>query len=152
MRGMVGRRRLARTGAAPPCTVGGVAGDRTRVGRPTLASLRASAIAENCADSKAGRGWKALRSEDYGDATISDARCAVSMIIPAIVQWYASRVRFLSGCAIRAMDLYTSLHTALSRGSAYVWLSMRRAVLPPPAIRVNGKARGDHSCDPAVLP
>ena len=57
MRGMVRRRRLARTGAAPPCTVDGVAGDRTRVGRPTLASLWASAIAENCADSKAGRGY-----------------------------------------------------------------------------------------------
>ena len=86
MRGVVGRRRLVRIGAAPPCTVEGIAGDRTRAGRPTLASLWASALAENCADSKAGRRWKALRSEDDGDATMSDARCAVSMIISAIAQ------------------------------------------------------------------
>ena len=35
MRGVVGRRRLVRTGAAPPCAVNGVAGDRTRAGRPS---------------------------------------------------------------------------------------------------------------------
>ena len=86
MRGMVERRHRVRTGAAPPFAVDGVAGDRTRVGRPILASLRVSTIAENCAHSKAGRRWKALRSEDGGDATMSDARCAVSMAISATAQ------------------------------------------------------------------
>ena len=86
MRGMVGVWCPVGTGVAEPLAVDGVAGDRTRAGRPTLASLWASTIAENCADSKAGRRWKALRSEDDGDATMSDARCAVSMIISAIAQ------------------------------------------------------------------
>ena len=86
MRGMVGRRHLVRTGAAPPFAADGVAGDRTGVGRPILASLRVSTIAENCADSKAGRRWKALRSAVDGDTTMSDARCAVSMAIFATAQ------------------------------------------------------------------
>ena len=76
MRGMVGRRRLVGTGAAQPFAADGVAGDRLRGVWLTLASRWASTIAENCAESNAGRGWKALRSEeDDGDAAISDARC-----------------------------------------------------------------------------
>ena len=89
MRGTVGGRRLVRTGAAPPFAVDGVAGDRTGAGRPSLARRWVSTMPENCADSKDGRGWKgkeAPRSEVDGDATMPDARCAVSMTISAIAQ------------------------------------------------------------------
>ena len=85
--GMVGRRRLVGTGAAQPFAADGVAGDRLRGVWPILASRWASAIEENCAESNAGnRGWKALRSEDDGDATMPDARRAVSMTTSAIAQ------------------------------------------------------------------
>ena len=73
-------------GAGQPFAADGVAGGRLRGGWLILASLWASTIAENFADSKAGRGWKALRSEDDGDAIMSDARCAVSMTMSAIAQ------------------------------------------------------------------
>ena len=82
MRGMMGGKRLVRTGAAPSFAVDGVAGDRMGAGRPSLARRWVSTMAENCADSKAGRGRKAPRSEVDGDATMSDARCAVSMTFP----------------------------------------------------------------------
>ena len=86
MRGMMGGRHLMRTGAAPPFAVDGVAGDRMGVGRPILARRWVSTMLENCADSMAGRRWKAPRSEVDVDATMSDARCAVSMTISAIAQ------------------------------------------------------------------
>ena len=87
MRGMMGGGHLMRTGAAPPFAVDGVAGDRMGVGRPILARRWVSAMFENCADSKAAGGrWKAPRSEVDVDATMSDARCAVSMTIFAIAQ------------------------------------------------------------------
>ena len=86
MRGMMGGGHLVRTGAAPPFTVDGVAGDRMGTGRPSLARRWVSIMSENCADSKAGRRWKAPRSEVDEDATMSDARCAVSMTISAIAQ------------------------------------------------------------------
>ena len=87
MRGMMGGRNLMRTGAAPPFAVDGVAGDRIRVvGRPILARRWVSTMLDNCADSKAGRRWKAPRSEVDVDATMPDARCSVSMTISAIAQ------------------------------------------------------------------
>ena len=86
MRGMAGRRRLAGTGAAQLLAADGVAGDRLKGVWLILASRWASTIAENCAESKAGAGWKALRSADDGDAAIPDARFAVSMTTPAIAQ------------------------------------------------------------------
>ena len=84
MRGMVRRRRLVGAGATKPFAADGVVGDRLRGVWLTLASRWASPIAENCAESKAGRGRKALRSEDDGDETMPDARCAVSMTTSAI--------------------------------------------------------------------
>ena len=84
MRGMVGRRRLAGTGAAQPFAVDGVAGDRLRGVWLILASRWVTTTAENCTETNAGRGWKALRSEYGGDATIPDARRAVSMATSAI--------------------------------------------------------------------
>ena len=86
MRGMVGGWRPVGTGVAQPPAVDGVAGDRLGGVWPILASRWASAIAENCAESNVGRGWKALRSEYDGDATMPDTRCAVSMTTSAIAQ------------------------------------------------------------------
>ena len=86
MRGMVGGRHPVRTGAAAPFVVSGVAGERMGVERLILASRWVSMRSENCADSRIGRRWKAPRSEVDGDATISDARCMMTMIISAIAQ------------------------------------------------------------------
>ena len=71
---------------AAPLTMGGVAGDRLRGVWLILASRWASVIAENCAESNAGRRWKAFRSEDDDDATMPDARRAESMTMSATAQ------------------------------------------------------------------
>ena len=81
----------------------GVMGNRTEGVWPVLASWWVSAIASKCSESNAGRRWKAPRSENDDDTTISYAHCIVPMAIPATAQWYALRTGFLSGCATRAM-------------------------------------------------
>ena len=77
MRGMTGGRHLVRTGAAPPFAVDGVVGDRMGVGRPMLARRWVSTMSENCADSKAGRRWKAPRSEVDGRWRRNNVRCTL---------------------------------------------------------------------------
>ena len=114
MRGMAGGWCPAGTGVVEPRAVDGVAGDRPGGVWPILASRCASTIATKYVAPNAGKRWKAFRSEDDDDATMPYKRCAASKTMPATAQWYASRVGFLSGCAIRAMCLYTSRHTALS--------------------------------------
>ena len=86
MRGIVGGWCPAGTGVAEPRAVDGVAGDRPGGVWPILASRWASTIATNCAESNAGRRWKAFRSEDDDDATMPDARRAESMATSATAQ------------------------------------------------------------------
>ena len=75
----------ARTGVAER-RAAEVVGDRTGGVRLSLASRWASTAASNCAESNAGRRWKASRSEDDDDATIPYARCIASMTTPATAQ------------------------------------------------------------------
>ena len=69
----------------PTATEGAVA-DRTRGVRPCLVRRWESTRAENRAESSSGTRGEASRSEDDDDATMSDARRAAFMSMPATAQ------------------------------------------------------------------